>query len=106
MTDPGWDIPGVTPRDRVDSGVPSDAHGSASSAPASSAYAEHVSSSTADSRARQGKPGRKTRTSSVSACSGLSAGAFARLADGGTPAVASSAGSPDNDGENFDSTES
>ena len=67
MTDPGWDIPGV-PR-----AAPSDAD-----APA-----------IASSPRR-----RKARAGSVSACSGLSAGAFAPLRDGSAPTAPWSADSP------------
>ena len=84
MTDPGWDIPGV-PRDTPpNAGAPADKYGSASSA--------HAEASTGSSE-RRSRSGRLARTGSVSACSGLSAGAFAKLADAinddtGSPATA------------------
>ncbi|HTZ93550.1 MAG TPA: hypothetical protein VMB74_14235, partial [Streptosporangiaceae bacterium] len=73
MTDPGWDIPGV-PRDP---GAPPAADG-----PGSSAAHSVAGNSPGGSWRRGGKSGRGARAGSVSACSGLSAGAFARLARG------------------------
>src|SRR5262249_760561 len=105
MSDPGWDIPGVPRQAPADADVPFDAH-SSPSAPASTAYASHASSSGSGSRARRGKSGRKVRDGSVSACAGLSAGAFARLADGGSPAATSLASTSGNGAENLSSTAS
>ncbi len=73
MTDPGWDIPGVAREPAPGVEAPA-----ASSANVSSAH--------------RGKSGRRTRAGSVSACSGLSAGAFGRLADAGAGAAAAPAG--------------
>ncbi|HUB42375.1 MAG TPA: hypothetical protein VMA72_26280, partial [Streptosporangiaceae bacterium] len=92
MTDPGWDIPGV-PRDaspgpdvaESSAFCAPDPHGSVSSAAVSSA---------AGSRERRGRSGRQARAGSVSACSGLSAGAFAPLPDGRAPAADWPASSP------------
>ncbi len=80
MTDPGWDIPGVA----RDAGTPpaADVRGSS----AADSFTEHCGGG--GSPRRGGKSGRRTRAGSVSACSGLSAGAFGRLADAGAAAAA------------------
>ncbi|HTZ92145.1 MAG TPA: hypothetical protein VMB74_07115, partial [Streptosporangiaceae bacterium] len=75
MTDPGWDIPGVA----RDADAP--AAGTADDATAGSSAA---ASSNAGSPVRGRRPGRKGRSGSVSASSGLSAGAFGRLAEAGS----------------------
>jgi hypothetical protein len=74
MTDPGWDVPGV-PRE-------------------SSAGADAPASSAAASPPRRGKTGRKPRTGSVSASSGMSAGAFAPLRDASDSSPARAQSSP------------
>ena len=75
MADPGWDIPGVPREAPCDADVPAAAGGSAASATASSRAAS----------SRRATPGRRARAGSVSASSGLSAGAFAPLPDGSAP---------------------
>ncbi len=91
MTDPGWDIPGVS------RGASAGADASAMSEPISS---EGISSAAVPSEGgtsrRRGKSGRGARAGSVSASSGLSAGAFTRPADGDTPLAGRSVGSPAN----------
>ncbi|HUB38544.1 MAG TPA: hypothetical protein VMA72_06815, partial [Streptosporangiaceae bacterium] len=93
MTDPGWDIPGL-PRDASPGpDVAGEAGGSASCA---SDLDGSVSSGAGSPRRR-----RQARAGSVSASSGLSAGAFAPLPDGRAPAAdwpASSPGSADDGG--------
>jgi len=84
MSDPGWDIPGI-PRE------PSPGAG----APASSAVPTAAASPAESPPSRRHKSGRRARAGSVSAASGLSAGAFARLTQGGSPAPASSQDSAD-----------
>jgi hypothetical protein len=74
MTEPGWDIPGV----------------SREPSPGSDAPASTAAVAPADgSPPRRDKSGRKARAGSVSACSGLSAGAFAPLRDTSASAAAS-----------------
>ena len=79
MTDPGWDIPGIA-REPSPGSDAFAAHAPDSSAAASSA----PRSSDVAPPARSRQPGRKARAGSVSAVSGLSVGAFGRLADGST----------------------
>ncbi|HUA42555.1 MAG TPA: hypothetical protein VMA32_13360, partial [Streptosporangiaceae bacterium] len=95
MTDPGWDIPGV-PRDASpgDDAV-GDAGGSASRAPdPDGSVSSGAVSSGAGSRERRGRSGRPARAGSVSACSGLSTGAFAPLPDASKPTAECPASSP------------
>lgn len=79
MTDPGWDIPGV-PRE------PS----AGTDAPASAAAAWPADASSP----RRNKSGRKQRGGSVSASSGLSAGAFAPLRVASAPPTHPPANAP------------
>ena len=89
MTDPGWDIPGV-PRE------PSPGACAPAPVPAESAAAASptAASPTAASSPRRSKSGRKPRAGSLSASSGLSAGAFAPLRDLSVPSAARSVSSP------------
>ena len=106
VTDPGWDIPGIPREAALAAGVRADGPASACSAPDSCESAGQVSASSASgSRARRRKPGRKARSGSISACAGLSAGAFARLADG-PRAAAGPASSRDIGGESVSSSPS
>ena len=86
MTDPGWDIPGVPRAAPSDAGAPAAVGGSVSSATASSGSVLFVSAWSGSSRRRAGSR-RRARAGSVSACSGLSAGAFAPLRDSSAPAA-------------------
>ena len=87
MTDPGWDVPGV-PRDASPgAAAPNEAGNSASCASAPVPTG-------AGSRGRRRKSERTARAGSVSACAGLSAGAFAPLGNGTAPAAAWPASSP------------
>ena len=75
MTDPGWAIPGIS---RAADTAPT------AGVPGSSAASLLADHAPGDSTRRGGKSGRRARVGSVSACAGLSPGAFARLADGST----------------------
>jgi len=79
MADPGWDIPGVPREPSPGAGVPA---------------ADVVASPAAASPPRRSRSGRKPRAGSVSACSGLSSGAFASLRDA-SAAAANPAGAHD-----------
>ena len=83
MTDPGWDVPGV-PRDASPGADAPDGAGSSASR-ASSSSASVLSGAGSPGAPR--KSGRQARAGSVSACSGLSAGAFAPLGDGSARAA-------------------
>jgi hypothetical protein len=89
MSDPGWDIPGV-PREAA-----SDADAQPCAADDSASCSSASSVTAAGSPESKRKSGRKPRDGSVSASSGLSAGAFAGLARNGSPAAASFGSSQD-----------
>ena len=88
MTDPDWDIPGI-------SREPSPCSNATESSAAGLSAAGSATSASPDaaSPGRGRKSGRRRRTTSASACAGSSAGAFARLADA-TSYVAWSVSSP------------
>jgi len=81
MTDPGWDIPGVPREAPPDAGAAALGGWVLSPGASPAAGSPAACSSAAGSPARGRGSGRRVRAGSVSASAGLSAGAFARLAD-------------------------
>jgi len=79
MSDPGWDIPGVPREPSPGAGAPA--------SPAAASPAEGPPS-------RRHRSGRRARAGSVSASSGLSAGAFTPLGDASVPSAARAETSP------------
>jgi hypothetical protein len=88
MTDPGWDVPGV-PRDACPGAAAPDEAGNSASCASASVPTE------AGSRGRRRKSERTARAGSISACAGLSAGAFAPLGNATAPAASSPGGRGD-----------
>ncbi|HUB40790.1 MAG TPA: hypothetical protein VMA72_18230, partial [Streptosporangiaceae bacterium] len=87
MTDPGWDIPGVPREPSPGADMPDSAAATVTASPADA------------SQPRRGKSGRKARTGSVSANSGLSPGAFAPLPDASKPKAECPASPPGSAGD-------